>query len=495
MVVTVMHRAAASLRLPRSLRLPPFLRLPRFLLLAACLAVAAASFQPSAVRANPNWYSDLDHEVRAAIQDVLIWSGDYKGMLDGIIGPQTRRAVAAYQRRIGTQSDGLLTAAEFERLMEERDVLQRRSEWTIGHDETGLGFGLPYAHARFHEQREQGLFYRSERGDFRVRTFRILDFPPEEAQVFARGINEGVPGFRETYLRASRDWVVLAGEDAGELFYMRALLREREVRGFFVWYAKEGRETYDRLAVAMANSLIWRRVEEVPPSPGEAASGEVSRTMPPRDEPRPRNEAGSGSAFAVHSSGLLVTNAHVVEGCGRVAVRGRGDAQVVASDRMLDLAVLRVAPLDGAPVARLADDEPRLAEPVYAFGFPLPGTLGDGLGFSAGNVSALVGLDSNPDQFRMTAAVQPGNSGGPLIDTSGRVVGVVTSKLNAVRIADTTGDIPQSMNFAVRTSVLRRFLDRAGLKADFGARATAQGVTDIAAAAQGYTHQVLCYAR
>ena len=450
----------------------------------AVLCLVASWAAPA--HANERWYSGLDRDVRNAIQDALVWSGDYRGRLDGAIGPNTRRAVRDYQARIGTQADGLLTSDEFERLLSEMQALQTRVDWRLGHDDTGLGFGLPYAHASVSENHGNGNTYASAAGDFRVRTFRIPNFDPDEASAFARSFNEDLPGWRETYARSTRDWVVVSGEDATEIFYMHALVREGELRGFYVWYAKRRAEDYERLAIAMANSLAWRRgagaVVSVEPDAG---------SMP--DVPRPQpQEIGSGSGFMLRSDGLLVTNAHVVDGCTGVRVRGFGRARVLHRDDALDLAVLALPGVRGAPVAPLADDEPRLAEPVYAFGFPLPGTLGTDIGFSAGNVSALSGMKGDPGQFRMTAAVQPGNSGGPLLDNSGRVVGIVTAKLNAVKVADTTGDIPQSMNFAVRTSVLRSWLDELGLAVAPAPRGTAAALTNIAARAQDYTHQVLC---
>lgn len=461
-------------------------RLPTFaflLALATMLAATlAATLAPAQAQSRSEWYGGLGVDIRRAIQDVLVWSGDYSGRLDGIVGPNTARAVTAYQRRIGNQADGLLTSDEFGRAMEEMTALQKRVEWTLGHDDSGVRFGLPYAHARFAEGFENGSAYRNERADFRVRSFRVEGMASGDALDFVRTLNADVDGYRETYARATDEWVVVQGRDAGETFYLRALLDEGEMRGFWVWYDRKRAGDFDRLAIAMANSMAWRALD------GSDDPPQLSGKVPPR-------ETGSGSGFMIRSDGVLVTNAHVVAGCTAVAVRGLGRARVMHSDRSRDIALLAVDGVSDAPVAPLASDEPRLAEPVYAFGFPLPGTLGEGIGFSAGNVSALIGLEGDANQFRMTAAVQPGNSGGPLLDSGGRVIGVVTSKLNAVRVADVTGDIPQSMNFAVRASVLRDVLDEARMTIRPVARHETQGVTTIAAAAQAYTHQVVCLDR
>ena len=80
-----------------------------------------------------------------------------------------------------------------------------------------------------------------------------------------------------------------------------------------------------------------------------------------------------------------------------------------------------------------------------------------------GNVSSLLGLMNDPRYLQISAPVQPGNSGGPLVDLAGRVVGIVTAKLDAVAVADATGDIPQSINFAIRPDAASTFLHQQGI--------------------------------
>ena len=107
----------------------------------------------------------------------------------------------------------------------------------------------------------------------------------------------------------------------------------------------------------------------------------------------------------------------------------------------------------------LVTGKPRLGEDVLALGYPLRSILADSLNVTRGNISSLLGLMNDPNYLQISAAVQPGNSGGPVIDLAGRVVGIVTAKLNAVAVADITGDIPQSINFAIRPDVAARFLE------------------------------------
>jgi len=92
----------------------------------------------------------------------------------------------------------------------------------------------------------------------------------------------------------------------------------------------------------------------------------------------------------------------------------------------------------------------------------------------------------------MTAPVQPGNSGGPMLDMAGNVVGVIVSKLNALGIAKETGDIPQNINFAVQGSIARLFLEAQGLRVTERSSASSLVVGDVVDNARGYTFQVEC---
>jgi hypothetical protein len=115
--------------------------------------------------------------------------------------------------------------------------------------------------------------------------------------------------------------------------------------------------------------------------------------------------------------------------------------------------------LDGAmptesDFAKLSAYPAQLNSDVTAIGFPLQGIL-SGLNVTRGSVSGEYGIGGSPDELQVTAPVQPGNSGGPLVNQAGDIVGVVSSKLNATKVADAIGDIPQNVNFAIRGQTLQ----------------------------------------
>ena len=129
------------------------------------------------------------------------------------------------------------------------------------------------------------------------------------------------------------------------------------------------------------------------------------------------------------------------------------------------------------------------------FGFPLFGLLSSGPTLTTGDVSALSGLRDNQADYQISAPVQPGNSGGPLLDAKGNVVGVVVAKLNAARIAEMTdGDIPQNVNFAVKAGPALDFLHEQGVEPAMAASSGAdRGVAEVGDIANPSTVFLQCF--
>ncbi len=199
--------------------------------------------------------------------------------------------------------------------------------------------------------------------------------------------------------------------------------------------------------------------DDGPRRPGKLGGDDAQRSGLPFASER---AFASGTGFVV-AEGKLLTNRHVIATCAHVVARGvegtRLPARVEAVDRERDLALLAVDRSVGPPLPFRNGPPVRRGEYVVTYGFPLSGLLSSGPSLTLGNVSALAGLRDNPANFQISAAVQPGNSGGPLFDSRGHVIGVVVSKLNAARVAEMTGgDIPQNVNFAVKGTEAFAFL-------------------------------------
>ena len=229
-----------------------------------------------------------------------------------------------------------------------------------------------------------------------------------------------------------------------------------------------------------------------PPAPSRPATVVTPPPpAPPVEQQRPNPNARNvsvGTGFLVAPDRVL-TNQHVVDGCNRIVLRtpdGRwlGAVPPARVDAQLDLALLTVPGLPGPVLSFRSGPAVRRGDGVVAYGFPLAGLLSSDPKLTRGEVNGLAGIGDNPAQYQISAEVQPGNSGGPLLDMQGHVLGVVVSKLNAQRVAQRTGDIAQNVNFAVKGEAAAAFLRRAGIEprmaASTGPERSAADVGEIA---------------
>ncbi len=127
-----------------------------------------------------------------------------------------------------------------------------------------------------------------------------------------------------------------------------------------------------------------------------------------------------------------------------------------------------------------------------ALGYPLTGILASTASLSVGNVSALAGLGDDSRYLQISAPVQPGSSGGPLLDASGHIIGIVTSKLDAGRIFKYFGDIPQNVNFALKAEVARTFLDSKGIAYQTARSEQILSQPDVGDIARPFTVRIDC---
>jgi hypothetical protein len=227
-------------------------------------------------------------------------------------------------------------------------------------------------------------------------------------------------------------------------------------------YTNQQEETRGKSCVEVKREVL------VVPSPrsraAETRSPESARAPRPT-APRARSGQSFGSGFVVSPGGDILTNAHLVGGCQALRVRANEQemlaAGVVAKDQENDLAVIRTERPLGQPAALRVGVPLETGESVWALGFPLTGLLAPELNVTQGIVSATAGVRGDPLKVQITNPIQIGNSGGPLVDQAGNVVGVVAGKLNAIKVLDLTGALPQNVNFAIKLEAVTEFLSAA----------------------------------
>lgn len=172
----------------------------------------------------------------------------------------------------------------------------------------------------------------------------------------------------------------------------------------------------------------------------------------------------TGTGFFITADGYFVTCQHVIAGAGTIVLRNlKGQtfqARVVLADRAGDLAILKVegrfAPLPVGVSAAV-----RRGASVVTMGFPNVSLQGIEPKVTDGIVNSFSGANNDTRVFQISAPIQTGNSGGPLVTMAGNVVGVVSSKLDAQATARQTGDIPQNVNYAIKSQFLSALIQRA----------------------------------
>lgn len=213
----------------------------------------------------------------------------------------------------------------------------------------------------------------------------------------------------------------------------------------------------------------------------------------PKATPRPGGKL-TGSGFVVSPQGHVLTNLHVVKDAKDIRVPGLSEPlSVRAIDALTDLALLQMPKESDKMASFPTGKAPRAGDQVVVVGFPLHGLLATGPSVSTGNISALAGPGNNPNLLQITAPVQPGNSGGPLLDEAGQVVGVVVGKLDSAKVAKAFGETPQNVNFAISGAVAQEFLRSHGVDPRPAPAAPAPlSPADIAEKAAGYVVLLEC---
>ncbi|MBN8476124.1 tetratricopeptide repeat-containing serine protease family protein [Sulfuritalea sp.] len=218
----------------------------------------------------------------------------------------------------------------------------------------------------------------------------------------------------------------------------------------------ESRLSGNQLAEAQRISSNWKRGQILV---REGASGVASAGA--TSTPGALSKKGTGTIFLVGKTGHAITNQHVAGGCAELRIQGRdGVAKLVTEDIVNDLALVQIQGTVKDAAAIVADPgKLRQGEDIAVFGFPLNALLSSGGNLTPGVVSAMTGIGNNTNQIQITAPIQPGSSGSPVMNKKGEVVGVVSMKLSDSKMAKATGSVGQNVNFAVSGQTLKTFLD------------------------------------
>jgi S1-C subfamily serine protease len=232
---------------------------------------------------------------------------------------------------------------------------------------------------------------------------------------------------------------------------------------------------------------------KLPPKPPVTPAAATPPTQPSKET---RLVEGNGTGFVISTSGHVVTNNHVINRCvgdihGNLGGQPPEVLRVVSTDEENDLALLQV-PRTFGEAAIVRSTAIHSGDPIIVIGYPFHGLLSSDFTVTTGIVNSLSGVLNDTRYLQISAPVQPGNSGGPLLDNSGHVVGIVAEKLNAIKFAKVTGDLPENINFAIKTGAVRDFLDNSVVSYRTAEPGSELKTAEIAENARKYTMLISC---
>jgi S1-C subfamily serine protease len=217
-------------------------------------------------------------------------------------------------------------------------------------------------------------------------------------------------------------------------------------------------------------------------------------TSPKKTDSNRVISASSGSGFAVSSSGHVITNHHVIKGCQKVKIHHKGKsiaATIITFDPRNDLALLK-GNFRPSTVFSLRTKGPELLQDVYVAGYPFGRRVSRSVKVTKGIISSLTGIGNNFSNIQIDAALQPGNSGGPILDDRGNVVGVAVARLDKIKTLKKFGSLPENTNFGIKTSVVRNIMDSSNVSSPSPIRSSISK-SKLAKMISGGTYYLSCW--
>lgn len=378
-------------------------------------------------------FERLPEADRIAIQDALVWTGDYSSAADGSFGRRTFEAIQAYQRRARQPATGILDPPVVKALIAGGERARTASGFTVVHDPpTGIRLGVPQKLlTKRSANGNGGSRFQSADGRVTLDT-RALEGDEEDLkELYERALGSQGHGRTVTYRLLRPDLFVVGGETPGGKFFSRYALGPPGIRAFSIGYDKALAADIDRVVVAVSNSFV--------PFPAAAVAGRgrpEGAANPPRRRP------------AVVQTGLAISPRHILtaapglEGCRDLRVDG-APARVASVEAANGLALLETGgPHRTAPLV-LATGEAAEAGSVL---FVAPGEGGKPVAAPAEILP----------RGRLIAPLQPGSAGALVLDGSGAMLGLVTAPALGPR--NVAGIVPPASHPYTRAPDLARFL-------------------------------------
>lgn len=255
--------------------------------------------------------------------------------------------------------------------------------------------------------------------------------------------------------------------------------------------SKEEKEEAQRLSAG------WKLGKDIVRENAPAAIHSTADGSSKKPESGNLTKKVSGTGFFVSSTGHILTVFHVAGRCREIRIAGSSaKVSLVTADKVNDLALLKQEAVVKEVAGFIVDpSKVRQGEDVVSFGFPLNSVLSSGGNLTPGVISALTGLGNNTNQVQITAPIQPGSSGSPVLDKKGRVVGMVSMKMSDAKAMAAVGQIPQNVNFATNVQTIKTFLEanQVPYKSSWRFFSFEKSTADLSDEAKKWTCMVECW--
>ncbi|MBN2905749.1 MAG: peptidoglycan-binding protein [Rhodobacteraceae bacterium] len=397
----------------------------------------------------------LDRDARAQIQTALQWEGFYSSAIDAAFGPGTRRAMADWQAAQGDEPTGILTTRQRAALLDGYQAqIDRLGMQNIEETEAGIRIDMPLGLVKF-DRYEPPFVHYEARGDSGVRAL-LISQRGDQATLFGlydiMQTLEIVPlnGTRE---RTDRDFT-LTGQNDALTSYTYATLTGGMIKGFTLIWGPGENKLMTRAAQMMRKSLDSVPNVALDETLGEASADQRADMLSGLEIRKPD---ATHSGFFVDAAGAVLTTLTGLDRCNRITIGPELEASLTASDPALGLVVLRparaLAPIEYASFQVAV---PRLKSDVAVSGFSY-GEVLDLPVLTYGTLADLRGLDGEDNVQRLDLAALPGDIGGPVLDASGAVLGVLLARPEGPR------QLPENVRYAADVQSITTFLTENGI--------------------------------
>jgi len=427
----------------------------------------------------------LNDEARRALQTALQWEGFYTSAIDGAFGPGTRRSMAAYQAANGYEATGVLTTGQRAKLLDDYAAVFADLGLSVVEDEAaGISIQMPMGLIGFDTYESPFVRY-AAKNNSGVRVLLI-------SQAGDRGTLFGLYEIMQTLeivpLKGARqkdkDSFVLTGQNDTIHSYTYARYRDGQIKGFSLIYQPDAEKLMTKVADIMRKTLASTGANVLDPLAGDATGAQSPDLLAGLDI---RTPTVSRSGFYVDGEGRVLTTTEVLQNCSQITVDGDQLYTVSIENADLDLALL--APMNRlTPIgfAKFENASPRLRSELAISGYSYEGALGDST-VTYGELADLKGLDGNEAVQRLTVENLPGDVGGPVLATSGLVIGALLSD------AKNTRTLPANVRFAAKADRLLEMLTTAGIAPQSDSATSSIAPEDLIILANDMTVLVSCW--